>query len=192
MVAEPAQPPRVRILAAAHDLFYHQGIRAVGVDLVAASAGTNKMTLYRHFTSKDALVAAYLQDVAAEIEASWDRVATAHAGDPKGQILAWFAEMARQMGREGSRGCPITNAAIELPEPGHPGRAVIEAHKSGMRRRFADTCRAAGLRDAEMVAEQLVMLLDGAGVALQTVGRKEPADQLRRQAEWLLRQGARR
>jgi AcrR family transcriptional regulator len=185
-VAAMAMPPRARILGAAHDLFFHQGIRAVGVELVAASAETNKMTLYRHFESKDALVAEYLREVAAEIEASWDRLAATHAQDPKGHILAWLAEMGRQMERPGSRGCPITNAAIELPEPAHPGRAVIEAHKRGMRRRFAQRCRDAGLEDAEMIADQLVMLLDGAGVAMQTIGLKGPVASLQRHAEWLL------
>jgi AcrR family transcriptional regulator len=186
MTEPAAPPPRTRILAAAHDLFYHQGIRAVGVDLVAASAATNKMTLYRHFQSKDALVAEYLQEVAAEIEASWDRLAVAHADDPKGHILAWLAEMGKQMERPGSRGCPITNAAIELPEPDHPGRAVIEAHKRGMRKRFAARCRDAGLQDAQLIADQLVMLLDGAGVAMQTIGLKGPVAALQRHAEWLL------
>lgn len=179
-------PPRARILRAAHDLFYHQGIRAVGVELVAAEADTNKMTLYRHFTSKDALVAEYLQEVATEIEASWDRLAAKHATDPVGHILAWLTETGRQMERPGSRGCPITNAAIELPEPDHPGRVVIEEHKRGMRRRFAERCRAAGLKDADMIADQLVLLLDGAGVALQTIGLKGPVASLLRHAEWLL------
>jgi AcrR family transcriptional regulator len=179
-------PPRARILKAAHDLFYHQGIRAVGVELVAAEAETNKMTLYRHFTSKDALVAEYLREVAAEIEANWDRLGIKHAVDPVGHILAWLAETGRQMERPGSRGCPITNAAIELPEPDHPGRVVIEGHKRGMRKRFAERCRAAGLKDADMLADQLVMLLDGAGVAMQTIGLKGPVASLLRHAEWLL------
>lgn len=186
--ADPgAMPPRARILAAAHDLFYHQGIRAVGVELVVASADTNKMTLYRHFESKDALVAEYLKEVAGEIEASWDRLAATHAQDPTGHILAWLRETGRQMERPGSRGCPITNAAIELPEPDHPGRAVIEAHKRGMRKRFAARCREAGIEDAEMIADQLVMLLDGAGVAMQTIGLKGPVASLQRHAERLLR-----
>ena len=184
-----AVPPRARILSAAHDLFYRQGIRAVGVELVAASADTNKMTLYRHFDSKDELVAEYLQEVAAGIEASWDRLAATHAGDPAGHILAWLREAGRQMERPGSRGCPITNAAIELPEPDHPGRAVIEAHKRGMRKRFAARCKEAGLKDAEIIADQLVLLLDGAGVAMQTIGLKGPVAALLRHAEWLLGNG---
>lgn len=183
----PELPPRARILKAAHELFYAQGIRAIGVEAVAATAGTNKMTLYRHFTSKDELVAEYLREVAAAIEASWDEVGERHADDPRGHILAWLSTMGKQMERPESRGCPITNAAIELPEPTHPGRHVIEEHKSGMRRRFAENCRKAGILRAEMIADQLLMLLDGAGVSLQTIGRQNsPASALMRHAEWLL------
>ena len=111
-------PPRARILKSAHELFYGQGIRGVGVEAVAAAADTNKMTLYRHFSSKDELVAAYLRDVAAEIEGSWERIGQRYPDDPRGHILAWLREMGRQMARPESRGCPITNAAIERREIG--------------------------------------------------------------------------
>jgi AcrR family transcriptional regulator len=187
-LAETADlPPRARILKAAHELFYGQGIRGVGVEAVVAAADTNKMTLYRHFTSKDELVAAYLRDVATEIEASWERIGIQYADDPRGHILAWLKDMGRQMERPESRGCPITNAAIELPDAAHPGRQVIEEHKRGMRRRFAENARCAGLKRAEMIGEQLLLLLDGAGVSLQTIGHESrPIATLIRHAEWLL------
>lgn len=180
-------PPRARILKSAHELFYGQGIRGVGVEAVAAAADTNKMTLYRHFSSKDELVAAYLRDVAAEIEGSWERIGQRYPDDPRGHILAWLREMGRQMARPESRGCPITNAAIELPDAAHPGRQVIEEHKRGMRRRFAENARRAGLKRADMIAEQLLLMLDGAGVSLQTIGRDHgPMVTLLKHAEWLL------
>ena len=75
-------PPRERILKAAGELFYRQGIRAVGVDAIAEAAGTNKMTLYRHFPSKDELVAEYLRQFARRAEVFWDRLETEHPGDP--------------------------------------------------------------------------------------------------------------
>src|SRR6202048_3519889 len=87
-------PPRERILAAARELFYRRGIHAVGVDAIAEAAGTNKMTLYRHFASKDALVAACLSEVTQEFDAAWDALAAAHAGDPEGQLLAWLHHVA--------------------------------------------------------------------------------------------------
>src|SRR4249920_2152338 len=83
-------PPRERILATAVELFYRHGIRAVGVDSIAEAAGTNKMTLYRHFTSKDELVAEYLRRLADKAKANWDRREADHPGDPLGQVRAWL------------------------------------------------------------------------------------------------------
>src|SRR5256885_11067644 len=86
-------PPRERILAAASDLFYRNGIRAVGVEAIAEAAGTNKMTLYRHFDSKDELVAEYLRRLAADAGRFWDNLAAKHPGDPRGQLRGWLAAM---------------------------------------------------------------------------------------------------
>src|SRR5438128_12593927 len=83
-------PPRERILAVARDLFYRRGIHAVGVDAIAEAAGTNKMTLYRHFASKDELVAECLREFVREKDAEWDAIAAAHPGDRRGQLLAWL------------------------------------------------------------------------------------------------------
>src|SRR5215204_7524103 len=87
-------PPRERILAAAGDLFYRHGIRAVGVEAIAEAAGTNKMTLYRHFSSKDELVAEYLRQSANGADACWSRFEEAHPGDAPAQLRAWLKEMA--------------------------------------------------------------------------------------------------
>src|ERR1700681_2341182 len=87
-------PPRARILVAAGELFYRHGIRAVGVDAIAEAAGTNKMTLYRHFASKDELVAEYLRQEASKADCCWDELETAHPGDPLAQIRAWVKAMA--------------------------------------------------------------------------------------------------
>src|SRR2546426_12721955 len=86
-------PPRERILAVAADLFYRQGIRAVGVEAIAEAAGTNKMTLYRHFPSKDALVAECMRQFAQRADAFWATLDAAHAGDPRGQLHAWLKAM---------------------------------------------------------------------------------------------------
>src|SRR5256886_5163213 len=82
-------PPRERILAVAVDLFYRHGIRAVGVESIAQGAGTNKMTLYRHFASKDELVAQYLRCLADKARSSWDQLAAQHPGNPRAQLRAW-------------------------------------------------------------------------------------------------------
>src|SRR4249920_1830597 len=87
-------PPRSRILAVAGELFYRHGIRAVGVESIAEAAGTNKMTLYRHFESKDELVAEYLRQQAAKADAFWATLEAQHPGDPLAQVRAWLAAMA--------------------------------------------------------------------------------------------------
>src|SRR5215510_3018034 len=85
-------PPRERILSVAADLFYRHGIRAIGVEAIAEAAGTNKMTLYRHFVSKDELVAEYLRQSAKGADACWEQLERAHPGDALAQLRAWFDE----------------------------------------------------------------------------------------------------
>src|ERR1700748_3758723 len=109
-------PPRERILATAIELFYRNGIRAVGVEAIAEAAGTNKMTLYRHFDSKDDLVAEYLRRLAAQADAAWDRRAARFPNDPRAQLRAWLTEMVDHIGATDDRGCALANAAVELPE----------------------------------------------------------------------------
>src|SRR5215467_15814743 len=125
--------PRERILSAACDLFYRHGIRAIGVEAIAEAAETNKMTLYRHFASKDELVAEYLRCLAAKSRSAWDRREAEHPGDPLAQLRAWLSEMAARVASGDQRGCPLANAAVELPEKDHPARPVIEAYKSAQR-----------------------------------------------------------
>jgi AcrR family transcriptional regulator len=182
--AEPR--PRERILATARDLFYRDGIRAVGVETIAAEAGTNKMTLYRNFGSKEELIAEYLRGEVTEVEAHWDSLIAQHGSDPKALILVWLKDMGQLMTRPESRGCPMVNAAVELPDPDHPGRKVIEQHKSAMRDRLAAACRKAGLAHPELLADQIHMLVEGAGVCLQSVGPDGPSHRLVRIVESLL------
>src|SRR5258708_38650997 len=119
-------PPRARILAAAGELFYREGIRAVGVEAIAEAAGTNKMTLYRHFASKDDLVAEYLRERAKLANAAWDRLAAAYPGDALAQLRAWIAKMAERLASADERGCAVVNSAGELPDKNHPARRRIE------------------------------------------------------------------
>jgi AcrR family transcriptional regulator len=170
--------PRERILAVARELFYRRGIHAVGVDAIAEAAGTNKMTLYRHFASKDELVAACLRELAAEIDAEWDAIAAAHVGDPKGKLVAWLQHIGEWFIRDSGRGCALANAAVELPDQDHPARQVVREHKSAVRERLARLCRDAGLRDPEAVASQVFLVCEGARVAAQSLGSDEPLRRL--------------
>jgi AcrR family transcriptional regulator len=178
--------PRDRILATARALFYRDGIRAIGVEAIAAEAGSNKMTLYRNFGSKEELIAEYLRGEVAAVESHWDALVARHADDPKALILAWLKDMGALMSRPQSRGCPMVNAAVELPDPDHPGRKVIEQHKTDMRDRLASACRKAGLAHPELLADQIHMLVEGAGVSLQSIGPDGPSHRLVRIVEGLL------
>ncbi len=188
MIAPPAKsatvshtavpPPRERILMVARELFYRRGIHAVGVDAIAEAAGTNKMTLYRHFASKDELVAACLREVVREIDADWEAIAAAHPRDPRGQLLAWLERIGEWLAREAGRGCALTNAAVELPDNDHPARRVVREHKSAVRQDLADLCRDAGLNDPEGFAEEVFLLCEGARSASQCLGSDEPLRRL--------------
>jgi AcrR family transcriptional regulator len=162
-------PPRGRILAAAAGLFYRHGIRAVGVEAIAEAACTNKMTLYRHFASKEVLVAEYLREAARAADRCWERLAQAHPGDALGQLFAWLEEMAGHLAPE-ERGCALANAAIELPDKDHPARRVIEEYKRAQRMRLTRLSEEAGLGEPEVLADELHLLLEGARVSAQSVG----------------------
>ena len=164
--------PRTRIVAAARELFYRQGIRAVGVEAVAEAAATNKMTLYRHFASKDELVAECLRQFAREADAQWEKLAAAHRGNPRAQLKAWLHAVAGHVADSNERGCPLANAAVELPEKDHPARRVIEEFKTAQRQRLIALCRAAGIARPELLADELFLLLEGARVSAQSLGPK--------------------
>ena len=171
-------PPRERILQAARDLFYREGINAVSVDAIATAADTNKMTLYRHFSSKDELVATYLSGLAAEGEAVFGEARTRHPGDPDGQ-LRWLMRQVSQWASESNgRGCALANAAVELAERKHPARRVVEAHKRRQCERLVALVREAGYLRPERVADELFLLVEGARVSLQSVGPEGPGARL--------------
>ena len=179
-------PPRDRILAVAADLFYRHGIRAVGVEAIAEAAGTNKMTLYRHFASKDELVAEYLRCLAQKASASWDKLAAQYPGDARAQLRAWLGTMADHVDSGDQRGCALSNAAVELPEKDHPARPVIEAFKNAQRNRITQLCAAADLAQPELLADELFLLLEGARVTVQSMGREGLGDRLLRMGEAMI------
>jgi AcrR family transcriptional regulator len=179
-------PPRQRILVAAAELFYHHGIRAVGVESIAEAAGTNKMTLYRHFESKDELVAEYLRQEAAKADTSWAALETKHPGDPLAQIRDWLAEVAAHVADCNERGCALANAAVELPEKDHPARAVIEEAKRRQRGELIRLCGKAALSDPEMLADEFLLLIEGARVTAQSMGADGLDARLMRMSEALI------
>jgi AcrR family transcriptional regulator len=179
-------PPRERILSAAAELFYRRGIRGVGVEAIAEAANTNKMTLYRHFSSKDELVAEYLRRSAVGTDSCWDRLDRDFPGDALAQLRGWLRSMADHVGDCDERGCALANAAIELPEREHPARRVIEAYKNAHRNKLAELARRAGLHDPEALADELHLVLEGARVTAQSVGTGGLSERLVRMGEALI------
>src|SRR5205085_11875161 len=149
-----------RILETTDRLFYQQGIRAVGVDTIAAEIGISKRTLYNYFPSKDALIVAYLSRRSRPIGTS-----DAPAAD---QVFAVFDGLERVVGSDEFRGCPFVNAVAELGHPRHPARAVAIAFKEQRRMRFREMVTRPGVRDAGARATQVALLLDGAIAAALT------------------------
>jgi AcrR family transcriptional regulator len=177
---------RQRIFETASELFYLRGIRAVGVETIAAEADTTKMSLYRNFPSKDELVAEWLREHDAKFWQTWDAMASRHPKDPRRQVKAAFALVARHVADPKARGCPMANAAVELTEKDHPARKVIEVHKARLRARLGQICNQMGAREPRLLADQLFLLMEGAQVTTQTLGARGPAKNVARAAKMLI------
>jgi AcrR family transcriptional regulator len=173
--AERKKPARQRILDAASGMFYRDGVRAVGIDAIIARSGVAKMSLYRNFPSKDALVTAWLEDRNAFFWRRWNNAEGLRAGDPRGQLEAILDMIAATASHPKWRGCPFLNTATEFPEPDHPARAVILAHKRAVRERLRALAVAARSRDPNLLAQQLQLLIDGAYAIGQSLGPNGPA-----------------
>lgn len=164
--AGTAKPPmRQRIIEAAADLFYAQGIRAVSAEKIIAKVGITKVTFYRHFPTKDDLIVAYL-----ERRAQWERDAVGGARQAAGgNVREVFRMVAEAIGAEscspGFRGCPFINAAAEYADAEHPVRRVVDAHRRWFKGAIEEMLQEIGVTDVSDVADQLVMLRDGAMVA---------------------------
>lgn len=168
---------RERILDTAAELFYREGVRAVGVDLVVERSGVAKTSLYRHFTTKDDLVAAVLERDDANYWADWDKTATRHRNAPKDEITAHLKWIARDIAAPKYRGCPFLNVATEFPAPDHPARVVALRHKVELRRRLGALAKQIGVARPDNLANQIALLIDGAYVYGQ-LANKEAAQPL--------------
>jgi AcrR family transcriptional regulator len=154
-----------RILETADRLFYLQGLRAVGVDTIAAEIGISKRTLYNHFPSKDALISAYLER----------RFVTARPSDkpPAEQILATFDSLERRFASKDFRGCPFVNAVAELGSEDQSVRRIAIDFKESRRLWFRNLLLQLRVDDADGLATQLALLVDGS--IAQDLVRNDPA-----------------
>jgi AcrR family transcriptional regulator len=175
---QPVLPPRERIIAAAADLFQKQGIRGVGVEAIAEAAGTNKMTLYRHFASKDELIAEWARGIVAQKEALWDELSVKYPQDPEAQLVEWSRRVADKLAELERRGSMLANALAELPDKDHPARRVIQAHKQRELKHIQKLCEEAGFRDPDLAANLFYLLLEGAHSCVQCTGMKRVGEDL--------------
>lgn len=154
---------RDRLLAAADELFYAEGVHVVGVDRIVQRAGVTKASLYNTFGSKDELVRAYLEN---HFRRRQERVARILAANttPRARILAVFAEVEDLLAGSAFRGCRFISAAAES-QPGDAGEVVAEKYRAWLWSLFTDLAKAAGVSDAKQVGRQLFLLYDGAAVA---------------------------
>lgn len=142
-----------RILQTADRLFYLEGIRAIGVDTIAAEIGISKRTLYNHFPSKDALISAYLERRFVKTRPSEQ--------SPVEQILGYFDALERRFAAKDFRGCPFVNAVAELGSRDRSVKKIAIAFKESRRQWFRDLLDELGVKDADALATQLQLLVDG-------------------------------
>jgi AcrR family transcriptional regulator len=178
-------PVRQRILDTAQELFYRDGFRAVGIDTIIAEAGVAKMSLYRHFPSKDDLIVAYLEESNRRYW-EWLEGAVAHLDDPEEKLIGMFEAIEKLATSPECLGCTFQGTAAEFPTRDHPGHRVAVAHKDQVRNRFAILAREAGLVEPDELGDRLLLLMDGAWVAARMYGPDNPAHGLAATARTLL------
>ncbi len=182
-----ADSVRDRILSTARELFYKEGVRAVGVDRVVAESGVAKTSLYRWFPSKDALIAAVLEQEALDRWKGWDRNLERAAGSPRDQLRAQFTGLARYVSGPTYRGCPFLNVTVEFVDAEHPARKVASEMSVELRRRLRSLVdQLDDVRDREELTDQLMMLIDGALSSVHCLGKDVPQKYLLTAAEALI------
>lgn len=177
--------PKDKVFQTAARLFYQHGYRAIGVDIIAAESGVGKMTLYRHYASKDGLIAAYLKD---SDDVFWDYFerATKDVPTARGKLLAFFQSLQEYVTTPVCYGCPFLHVASEYPETDYPGHQIALEHKQSVREQFRQLANEAGATNPEELADQLFLLMDGAYMAARMFGVSNPAASVAQAAETLI------
>lgn len=158
------------LLRAADDLFYRQGVRAVGIEAVVERAGVNKMSLYRQFSSKDDLVIAYLKRADARFFERLESSLAKHPGEPVKQLLQYFEDLTQRASASDYRGCPFVNVATEFPDVSHPARVRVADNKARLVARLTGLAEQARAADPAALANALALLIEGIYAASQTYG----------------------
>jgi AcrR family transcriptional regulator len=174
-MAKTKTSTRQHLLETAAELFFREGFRAVGVDTIVAESGVAKMTLYRHFPSKDELISGYLQDANEKFWRWFDEATAAFDGQPREQLLAVFRALESLVSTPACYGCPFLNAVVDFPDSAHPGHVVAQEHKQAVRERFRELAGQAAASEPARLADHLLLLMDGAFMAVRTFGVYNPA-----------------
>lgn len=151
-----------RLLAVATELFTSAGARPTGVDEIVARSGIAKSSLYRWFPTKDDLIIEFLEARNAAFWEQWDAVAAAHRDDAAGELEAQLVWISDYISSPGFRGCPFLNTTAEFADRDHPVRASCRANKAELRRRLADVSLRLGAPTPDELADQLLLVIDGA------------------------------
>jgi len=165
---------RAQLLDAAEQLFYSEGTRNVGVEAVAKAAGAHKMSLYRQFESKDALLKAYLERRDEKFWSYFEASVAKHPDQPKRQLQQIFVDLAKRASAPDYRGCPFVNVAVEFPDRDHLARQMVADTKARLLKRLTVLTKAAGAKQASTLAKSLALLIEGAYAASQTYGTPNP------------------
>jgi AcrR family transcriptional regulator len=153
-----------RILDAASVLFYAEGLHAVSAEKILSEAGTTKVTFYRHYPSKVDLMVAYL-DRESERARAGVAMARELAGGDDAEAFRLIAEgFGTETCSPGFRGCPFINAAAEYADPAHPVRLAVARHRRWLTQTIEEMLAGSGVDDVSLVADELLMLRDGAAV----------------------------
>jgi len=178
-------PPRARLVAVASDLFYRKGIANVGINEIIDASSIARMTLYHHFPSKDDLILAVLAQRRAQRQAGFD-AAIERPRSPRAKILSAFDYLASVAAGPGFRGCAFINAAIERADPADPVHRMVAGHKAWIAARFEAIARTAKWPRPALLAQQLLLLWDGASVGAYLQGNAAPVTAARLAARSLL------
>ncbi|MET9288031.1 TetR/AcrR family transcriptional regulator [Nocardia beijingensis] len=177
-----------RLLTTAEELFYAEGIRAVGLDRLLQASGVGRASFYRHFASKDDLVVAVLEDRDRRW-LDWLRESVEQTGDPAARPLAVFDALAQRFARKDFRGCAFINTMVEVADRESAAHQVADRHKRRVIEYLDELLTAAGRSDADELAAELALLVDGAIVTAVREGTPEAASRARAIAERLLAAG---
>jgi AcrR family transcriptional regulator len=176
---------REKILATAEQLIYQNGIQATGMDLLVKTSGVARKSIYRYFATKDEVAAAALN--ARDVRwMNWFRAESDQAPDTRARILNMFRVLKRWFESEGFRGCAFINTAGEVGDPQDPIRLIAKLHKQKLLAYTLELCEQLDIADPDPLANQLLILMEGAITVARVMGDYSSADNAQAVARLIL------